>query len=377
MRALTGLTKKIGTCLASSSSDLVIIEQHESAVRYYCRGTPVVFSHSKGSEIFDESGKRYIDFLCGAGSLNYGHNDPYIKKAVVQYLEEDGILQTLDFATSAKATFLRKFNDIILTPRNLTYKVQFTGPTGTNAVEAAIKLARKYTGRRNIVAFTNAYHGVSLGALALTGNRRKRAAAGVSLGDVIRLPYDGYFGSTAEAVQLARKLFLDPGSGFEAPAAFILETVQGEGGLNCASSDWLNEIAKLARELDSLLIVDDIQAGCGRTGTFFSFEPHNFAPDLVCISKSISGIGLPMAVVLVNPGIDVWEPGEHNGTFRGNNLAFVAASAALDYWADERFAVTVQDRSAFAYASLQDIVRSRLGDLAQVKGRGLFLGLSF
>ncbi len=375
-----GISREVlvtSTATAMCTDDLDVIERHESAVRYYCRGTPVVFAHARGPELFDSKGRRYIDFLCAAGSLNYGHNDPHIKRAVLDYLQEDGILQTLDFATQSKAEFLRKFNEVILSPRGLSYKVQFTAPTGTNAVEAAIKLARKCTGRRSVAAFTNAYHGVSLGALALTGNRGKRAAAGVSLDDVQRLPFDGYYGPDVDTAEMARRLYEDPSSGYEAPAAFIVETLQGEGGLNCASERWLRDIAQLARDLGALLIVDDIQAGCGRTGMFFSFEQFGLSPDIVCLSKSISGLGLPMAISLINPRLDLWQPGEHNGTFRGNNLAFVGATAALDYWTNPHFECELNRLSAIARQVLDDIAQRVFGNEARVVGRGLFLGLRF
>ncbi|MDT8999689.1 diaminobutyrate--2-oxoglutarate transaminase [Paucibacter sp. APW11] len=361
----------------AASADLSLIEDMESAVRSYCRSTPVVFTRAQGSCIFDERGNRYIDFLCAAGSLNYGHNDPLIKQALIRYLDDDGILQTLDFATAAKARFLQEFRDTILVPRALHYRVQFTGPTGTNCVEAAIKLARKVTGRRAIAAFTNSYHGVSLGALALTGNRAKRSAAGVSLGDTLRLPYDAYFGPEIDTVGLARKLFLDASSGYDAPAAFIVEAVQGEGGLNCARDAWMRALAALAKDLGALLIVDDIQAGCGRCGTFFSFEAMDIHPDIVCLSKSIGGSGLPMALTLIHPKLDVWEPGEHNGTFRGNNLAFVGATAALEYWRDASFQNGIAHRSKLLHDALSRITNGYMRGHATPVGRGLFVGLRF
>ena len=215
-----------------------------------------------------------------------------------------------------------------------------------------------------------------MGALALTGNASKRRAAGVSLNDVIRLPYDGYMGEGVDTIAYARKLFADPSSGYEAPAAFIVEVIQGEGGLNCASMSWLQNLAALAKELGSLLIVDEIQAGCGRSGTFFSFEEENLlpgiVPDLICLSKSIGGFGLPMAIVLIKPELDQWQPGEHNGTFRGNNLAFVGATAALDYWRTPEFSESIMQRAEIVQESLHKLVQHHFAGIAQVKGRGLF-----
>jgi diaminobutyrate-2-oxoglutarate transaminase len=359
------------------SINLSIISDIESNVRTYCRDVPYVFSRALGSEVYDENGRRFIDFMSAAGSLNYGHNDPRIVRPIAEYLLGNGILQTLDFATEAKAEFLLKFREIILAPRQLDYKVQFTGPTGTNAVEAAIKLARKYTGRPNIVAFTNAFHGVSLGALALTGNTSKRMGAGVPLNNVLRLPYDGYLANSADAAEHARRLFLDTSSGYESPAAFILETIQGEGGINVATSNWLKAIESLAKELGALLIIDDIQAGCGRAGSFFSFEPYGISPDIVCLSKSLSGSGLPLAMILLKPGLDVWKPGEHNGTFRGNNLGFVGARAALEYWTDGVLEDEMSRSSRVIFDTLNDLCAEGYDQHAGPVGRGMFCGLKF
>jgi len=360
-----------------NEGDLALIEAMESSVRFYCRGTPIVFKKAHGSEIFDENGSRYIDFLSAAGSLNYGHNDPPLMRVLLDYLASEGVLQALDFATTAKAQFLRRFKEVVLNPRGLEYKIQFTGPTGTNAVEAAIKLARKFTGRRGVAAFTNAYHGVSLGALALTGNLSKRQASAVSLPDVLRLPFEGYMGPEFDTAAFARKLFGDPSSGYEPPAAFIVEVVQGEGGLQAASSEWIQAIAALARDLGALFIVDDIQTGCGRTGTFFSFEPSGVVPDIVCVSKSISGVGLPMAINLIRPEFDVWEPGEHNGTFRGNNLAFVGARAALTYWESDKFEAGIHSRTSAIRDALGRAAQAFPAGWARVVGRGMLTGLRF
>ena len=302
--------------------------QNESGVRSYCRSFPVMFKQAQGAELITTEGTRYIDFLAGAGTLNYGHNHPVLKKALIEYIENDGIAHGLDMYSEAKERFLETFNRLILTPRKMQdYLIQFTGPTGTNAVEAALKLARKVKGRNNVISFTNGFHGCSIGSLAVTGNQHHRGAAGVTLSDVSRMPYANYFGDKVNTIAMMDKILADPSSGIDKPAAVIVEVVQGEGGLNAASADWVRKLEKLCRKHDMLLIVDDIQAGCGRTGTFFSFEEMGIKPDMITLSKSISGFGLPFAIVLLREKLDEWTPGEHNGTFRGNNHAFVTAAA--------------------------------------------------
>ncbi len=294
-----------------------------------------MFDTARGSLLWDTEGREYLDFLAGAGSLNYGHNDPDLAAALIEHIRRGGLAHGLDLHTRAKRAFLETFEAVVLAPRGLDHRVQFTGPTGTNAVEAALKLARKVTGRRNVLAFTNGFHGVSQGALAATGNAHHRMAPVLSLPDVTRLPYDGYLGAGLDTTELMQRLLADPSSGVDAPAAVLLETVQGEGGLNVASPEWLRRVAAITRAAGALLVVDDIQAGCGRTGSFFSFEPAGVTPDLITLSKSLSGFGLPMAALLVRPEWDRWQPGEHNGTFRGNAHAFVTAQAALaKFWAD-------------------------------------------
>ena len=309
-----------------------IFEEHESVVRSYCRKYPVVFSSAKNAEMFDEDGERYIDFLAVAGSMNYGHNNPYIKKAVLDYLAEDHIINSLDMFTEAKREFIDTFYNKILVPRNLDYKIMCCGPTGTNAVEAALKLARKNTKRRNVIAFGGAFHGMTLGSLAVTTDRISREGAGVSLDDVTFAPYDGTVG--VEALNYLKWIIEDDHSGVDKPAAIILETVQAEGGINIASVEWLRGIRKYCSENGILLIVDDIQVGNGRSGWFFSFERAGIVPDMVTLSKSISGFGMPMSLLLIRPQYDIFGPAEHNGTWRGNQLAFVGAKAAIEYFRD-------------------------------------------
>jgi|SRR5690554_1064061 len=353
-----------------------IFDEMESEVQSYARSFPVVFNKAKDCYLYTDSGDRYIDFLSGAGSLNYGHNNNNIKQALVDYIAEDGIAHGLDMHSSAKRKFLEVFRDKILAPRDMEYVLQFTGPTGTNAVEAALKIARKITGRNNVVSFTNGFHGCSLGAVAVTGNQHHRGGANVSLSDVDRMPFCGYYGRDVDTVKMMDKLLSDPSSGIDMPAAMILEAVQGEGGLNVATNDWLQAVAKLCKKHDILLILDDIQAGCGRTGPFFSFENAGIKPDIITLSKSLSAYGLPFAVVLLKPELDQWEPGEHNGTFRGNNHAFVTAAAAIEhYWSDNKLELAVNEKADIVTKRFKKIINAH-GEIALgLKGRGLMQGI--
>lgn len=357
-------------------TELDIFDRMESEVRGYIRSFPVLFTHAKGSVLGDSSGKQYIDFFSGAGSLNYGHNNEIFKKKLVEYIESDGVVHGLDMATRAKKTFLESVDRYLLTPRNWNYTLQFTGPTGTNAVEAALKLARQVTGRQNVISFTHGFHGVSGGSLAVTANQKFRQAAGASLQNTSFMPYDGYMGPDTDTITYLERMLEDPSSGMDKPAAVIVETVQGEGGINVATFRWLKALQQLCKTHDILLIVDDIQVGCGRTGTFFSFEKAGIQPDIITLSKSLSGYGLPMSLVMFKPELDIWKPGAHSGTFRGNNLAFVTASAALEtYWADDTFTQSIFKKEAVIRDWLENIVHSYPGSGLSVRGRGLIQGL--
>lgn len=356
--------------------ELNVFEEWESEVRGYIRAFPATFDAARGSLLFDEDGTEYIDFFAGAGTLNYGHNNPLLKQAILDYIERDGITHGLDLATRAKREFIETFRDLILKPRGLRYKLQFTGPTGANATEAALKVARLATGRSHVIAFTRGYHGLSLGALATTAARQYRTAAGVSLGDVTFAPYEGYFGPDIDTIELLARQLEDPSGGIDRPAAIIVECIQGEGGVNLASPSWLRRLAALAAQYDAPLIVDDIQAGCGRSGDFFSFEDSGICPDIVVLSKSLSGYGLPMSLVLISPELDVWEPGGHTGTFRGNNLAFVGATAALrTYWSDGDFGAETKRKGELLQSRLAGIAARHPCHLVE-RGRGLIRGLA-
>ncbi len=355
-----------------------IFERLESNVRSYCRKFPTVFSSAKGSQIIDTQGRSYIDFLSGGGALNYGHNDPAMQQAVMNYIAGDGLIQGLDLHTGAKADFLTTFEALILQPRKLDYKVQFTGPTGSNGVEAALKLARLVKKRSNVIAFSNSYHGHTLGSLAVTGNSYFRNQAFVDRHNVSFLPFDGYLGPAVNTLDYLEKVIADPGSGVDLPAAVIVETTQAEGGVNVAATKWLRGLGDVCREFGVLLIVDEIQTGVGRTGPFFSFEDAGLYPDIVVLSKSLSGMGLPMTLVLMKPELDQWKPGEHNGTFRGNNLAFVAATEALHrYWQDSSLSQAVGLNGQYLAKRLRELAARHAAHILSVRGKGMLHGVQF
>ncbi|APE44474.1 diaminobutyrate--2-oxoglutarate transaminase [Sulfitobacter alexandrii] len=357
------------------TQETTIFTRRESEARSYCRGMDNMFVKAQGAEMFDQNGKRYIDFLAGCSSLNYGHNDPDMKSALVDHITNDGIAHGLDFHSDAKAAFLKAYEDHILTPRGMDYKIMMTGPTGTNAVEAAIKLARKVTGRRNVISFTNGFHGMTMGALSLTGNTDKRGGAGSgTLGDVTHMPFEGSLGENVDTLELIEAMLSNPSSGIDAPAAFIFEPIQGEGGLNAASDAWMQGVEKIARKHGALLIVDDIQAGCGRSGSFFSFEASGIKPDMITQAKSLSGFGLPFAALLIRPDHDIWKPAEHNGTFRGNTHAFVTARIAIEkFWSDKTFEKEIASKSVMLTTALQEVADLVPG--ASLKGRGMMQGV--
>lgn len=348
-----------------------IFETYESEVRSYCRNFPAVFTTAKGSVITDCDGNSYIDFFNGAGALNYGHNNDYIKGKVVEYLMGDGIMHALDMMTSPKAELIQFMEEKILQPRGLNYKILFPGPTGTNTVEAALKLARKYTGRRTIWALMGAFHGMTLGALALTSDQNSRKGGGVPLENVVHMPAP-YMFPEMDTVQYMETILNDDHSGIEKPAAIILETTQAEGGIHVLPTQYLKDLREFCDRHEILLIVDDIQVGCARSGTFFSFERAEIVPDIVCLSKSIGGIGLPFALTLLKPEIDCFNPGEHNGTFRGNQLAMVASKAGLEYMLEAHVEEGVREREEIIRTFLEKEIA---GPGREIRGIGCIWGI--
>ena len=354
--------------------DKIIFEAYESQVRSYCRKYPTIFDKALNSELFDVDGKRYIDFLDVAGSMNYGHNNPEIKKAIIDYLAGDRIINALDMYTVAKAEFIEHFTKGILVPRGLDYKIMCCGPTGTNAVEAALKLARKNTKRTEIIAFGGAFHGMTLGALALTTDQMSRAGGSIPLNNVTHIPYDGT--PDLDSIGYLNWILEDDHSGTDKPAAIILETIQAEGGINVASIEWLQKIREICDKHKIIMIVDDIQVGIGRTGFFFSFERAGIKPDIVILSKSISGFGMPMAILLIKPELDIFKPAEHNGTFRGNQLSFVGGTAGIRYFIDHKLDEEVRRKAIITEGYIRQSIIS-LDSRLSYRGMGLIWGIDF
>jgi diaminobutyrate-2-oxoglutarate transaminase len=344
----------------------------ESSVKSYCKSFPVKFVKAKESYMYDENNNAYLDFFTGAGTMNYGHNNELVNNAIIGYIKNDGILHSLDLYTSAKEKFLNNLNEFILKPRKLNYKVQFCSPSGTNGVESALKLAKKAKKRKNIIAFTNSFHGMSLGSLSVTANsyyKNKYLDAHINVNFAM---FDNYLGENIDTSEILEKLLKDKSSGVEIPAAIILETIQADGGVNVASINWLKNIRRICDELDILMIVDDVQVGNGRSGDFFSFERADIIPDMVVLSKAIGG-GMPLSILLYKEELDnIWNRGEHTGTFRGNNLSFVAGVKCLEYWKDDNFSLSIKEKSKFIEKRLNDIKSKYINS---IRGYGFIWGI--
>jgi diaminobutyrate-2-oxoglutarate transaminase len=334
-----------------------------------------VFVRAKGPFLYGRSGTRYIDFFSAAGSLNYGHNDEQLRRAMIEYLDSEQVVQSLDMETPIQIEFLDRLERLVLAPRRLAYKVQFTGPTGTDAVEAALKLARKVTGRSHVVAFMGSYHGVSQGSLSVTSARYFRQIPGTAGHDTTFVPYADGMDGRLDSIEYLEQILTDDHSGSPAPALVVVETVQGEGGIHVAPVEWLQRLRALCTRHGILLAVDDVQMGCGRTGRFFSFDRADIAPDMVMLSKSLSGYGLPLAALLLRPELDVWQPGEHCGTFRSHPLALVTASAALERWREPAFLSALADRAGELSSHLARI--AALDERIGLRGIGMVWGLDF
>ncbi len=355
---------------------LEIFEKNESGVRTYCRKFPECFDKGENSIMYTSSGKRYVDFFAGAGALNFGHNNPYIKGKIVDYLKEDNIIQGLDFYTPVTEHFLKTMRDKYFEPNNYDYRIMLCNASGANSVEAALKLARKNKNRTNIFAFTGSYHGQSLGALAATSGVHGRGGAGVPLNDVTFIPYATDLETEDASLDYIRWVLTDDHCGIDKPAAFLLECVQGEGGIKIASTRWLQEVRKICDEHDILMICDEIQSGVGRTGDYFSWERADIEPDMITVSKSVGGFGIPVAFLFVKPELDIFTPGEHTGTFRGNQLALLGAAATMEFFVDNKIDEDVKRKGKIVEQFMKERILP-IDERLEARGLGLFWGIDF
>ena len=354
-------------------NEMNTFEKYESEIRAYCRAVPTVFKSAKNAVMVDENNDDYIDFFAGAGVLNFGHNNQKMQDAIIEFIKNDGVIQSLDMFTDVKRDFIQTFVKTILEPRGMgDYKLQFTGPTGTNAVEAALKLARKVTGRTEVVAFHRGFHGMTLGALACTANNAFRSSSGVPLNNVIR----GTF-NDMHALELIRQQIEHTGSGLTPPAAFIVETLQAEGGVHEASKEWIHAVQKLAHDTGALFIIDDIQGASGRTGSYFSFDDMDIDPDIIVLAKGLGGIGTPIGMCVNKPECDkAWSPGQHTGTFRGQGLSYVAGKVGIDFFKDETFNNETIRKGKIIRAALDEL-NSKYSQVASVRQKGMMLAIQF
>ncbi|MDA9440785.1 diaminobutyrate--2-oxoglutarate aminotransferase [Bradyrhizobium sp. CCBAU 51745] len=341
--------------------------------RFCSESSPIVLSRARGSIALTVDGRRIIDFYSGAGSLNYGHNNHQIRDAITQYLVSDAVVHGFNMTTSAKLNFVDTFTSVVLRERGLPqYNVQFTEPIAASAVDAALDLSREVTGCQNIVLFARGQIGVSLGSIALGSSWLRRTIAQVSPCGLTVAPYDGYLGPTVSTADYLRKMLLDQYSGIDRPAAILVEAVQRKSGMSVARKEWLQSIQAIAKDFGALLILDDREMGCGRTGEFFSFEFAGLSPDIVVMSNSLSGCGLPLSMLLIKDDIDHTWPVQHAGT--ESDLAFAAATAAIDiYWRNCIFSEEVQRMGELARRRLNGIA-SYQGNSFSIRGRGLALG---
>ena len=350
-------------------------EKYESNVRSYCRKFTDTFETAKGSVITDKNGKTHLDFFAGAGALNYGHANPDIIDPVVEYIKNGGIIHALDMHTTAKEAFIESFEENILKPRGMNHKIMFCGPTGTNAVESALKLARKNTGRRGIFAFSGGFHGMTMGSMSVTSDSAIRNSAGVPLYNTTYLPYPSKEYAGFDTIAYMEAIMNDDHSGIDKPAAVILETVQAEGGINVAPIEFLQKLRAFCDKYGILLICDEIQIGCWRTGPFFSFDRAGIVPDMRPLSQSISGGGFPMALMIVRPELDIFTPGEHNGTFRGFNPAFVGAKAAIEFSMKNDMTAMVERKHKLMSERMNEL--SEFDGRLAVRGIGMIVGIDF
>lgn len=359
-------------------------EETESNARSYPRKFPFSLVKAKGVWLEDVEGNRYLDFLCGAGTLALGHNDPEVNQSMIEMLQNDRPLHTLDLMTPVKDTFVHTLLSLLPAGMQGNVKVQFCSPSGTDATDAAIKLCKTATGRSSVVAFHGAYHGMGHGAMALTGNLAAKSKVAALMPDVHFMPYPysyrcpfglGGEAGTKACCEYFERMLKDPESGITRPAAVILEPIQGEGGVIPAPVEFLQTVRRVTKELGIPMIVDEIQCGVGRSGKFFAFEYAGIEPDVILVSKAIGGTQ-PMSVVIYNKSLDQWQPGAHAGTFRGNQLAMRAGTVVMNRVSQPEFLAEVIEKGEMMRSRIEAL-KQKVSIIGDVRGKGLMLGCEF
>lgn len=368
----------------STESAINYLKSVESNARTYANDFPIVIQTGQNAKVTDSNGNTYLDCLAGAGTLALGHNNPIILEKMKKFLESGHILHGLDLSTPIKKEFVQILLECFPKEFSSNAKIQFCGPTGADAVEAAIKLFKTYTKRSTIIAFHGAYHGMSHGALAMTGNLNAKKGIHSLMPDVHFMPYPYLFrcpfgigneSSIDVSLNYIRNVLSDSASGITKPAVFIMEIVQGEGGCIPADDRWVKGVREITHEFDIPLIIDEVQTGLGRTGYMFAFESSGIIPDAVLVSKAVGG-GLPLSVLLYNKKYDVWQPGAHAGTFRGNQLAMVAGIATIEYIKANSIVKECREKGEYLLKKLQELKNNYL-IVGDVRGKGLMIGIEF
>lgn len=356
----------------------------ESSARSYPRKFPFALSKAKGSWVEDVEGNRYLDFLCGAGTLALGHNDDEVNKAMIDLISSGAPLHTLDLTTPVKDRFVETIFSILPEEMRGNVKIQFCSPSGTDATDAAIKLCKTATGRGSVIAFSGGYHGMGHGALSLTGNLNAKTKVQNLMPGVQFMPYPNSYrcpfglggeAGTDAACAYFERMLKDPESGVTKPAAVIIEPIQGEGGVIPAPRKFLQTIRRVTKELDIPMIVDEIQCGVGRSGQMFAFEDSGIIPDVILMSKAIGG-SQPMSVVIYNKNLDKWTAGAHAGTFRGNQLAMAAGTVVLKRVSDPEFLASVREKGVHIHEAM-NALKKEVSIIGDVRGRGLMMGIEF
>ncbi|MFC5634419.1 diaminobutyrate--2-oxoglutarate transaminase family protein [Streptomyces bullii] len=348
----------------------------ESAARTYARALPIVPVRARGLTIEGADGRRYLDCLSGAGTLALGHNHPVVLEAIRKVIDSGAPLNVLDLATPVKDAFLTELFRTLPSGLRDRARVQFCGPAGTDAVEAAFELVRAATGRTGMIAFTGAYHGMTAGACDASGGAHDVRVARLPYPQDYRCPFGvgGERGAELPACW-TESVLDDPESGVPLPAGVIVEPVQGEGGVIPSPDAWVRRLRQITAARSIPLIADEVQTGVGRTGAFWAVDHSGVTPDVMVLSKAIGG-SLPLAVVVYRDDLDVWQPGAHAGTFRGNQLAMAAGTATLAYVRENRLSARAATLGSRMLTQLRELAAQYPG-IGDVRGRGLMIGVEF